>query len=118
MRSFWTRQLLFSQDPARLRKASDCVSSVLMQEFGSQHTAETITAHLDDVSLRHILDEYGAEISVRLFNLVGSASQRLKIPMEPSDLPIQNRLYENRAPSGTSPEEPYFGLRPESYVHI
>jgi hypothetical protein len=118
MRSFWTRQLLFSQDPARLRKPSEGVLSVLIQEFGSQHTAETITAHLDDVSLRHILDEYGAEISVRLFSLVGSSSHRLKIPMEPSDLPIQNRLYETRAPSGNAKEELYFGLRPESYVHI
>ena len=117
MRCSWSRQLLFSQDPARFRKNSDGVLSVLMQEFDSQHTAETITAQLNNVSLHHILDDCHAEISVRLFSLVGTSSQRLKIPMDPADLPIQNRLY-TKPPDESSQTEPYHGLRAESYVHL
>lgn len=87
-----------------------------MQEFDPKHTAEAITAHLNDVSLRHILDNDHAEISLRLFTHVGSCSQRFKLPMDPADLPIQNKLYK-RPPSSDSSKEPYFGLGPESYVH-
>jgi hypothetical protein len=89
-----------------------------MQEFDSQHTAETIAADLDNVSLRRVSNEYRAEISVRLFSLVGSSSQRRKVPMDPSDLPIQNSLYAKPPGSDVEKKASYFGLREESYVHI
>jgi hypothetical protein len=119
MRCSWSRQLLFSQDPARFRKNSDGVLSVLMQEFDSHHTAETVTAQLNDVSLGHMLDEHHSEVSIRLFSLVGTSSQRLRIPMEPSDLPIQNCLYDRPHQSRNEDSQPeaYHGLRAESYVH-
>lgn len=117
MRSSWTRQLLFTQDPARFRKSADGVVSVLMQEYDPQHTAEAITASLSEISLRPVLDKYHAEVSLRLFSLVGSCSQRFKIQIDPADLPIENKLYK-RPPSSGSQEEPYFGLEPGSYVHM
>jgi hypothetical protein len=86
-----------------------------MQEFDSQHTADSITKQISNVSLGHVLDR--AEVSIRIFSLVGTSSQRLRIPMEPSDLPIQNCLY-NRPSNDGSQTEPYHGLRAESYVHI
>jgi len=88
-----------------------------MQEFDPQHTSETITAALNDVSLRRTLNNCCAEISIRLFSLVGTSSQRIRIPMDPADLPIQNRLY-NKPSNDSSEKEPYFGLRAESYVQI
>ena len=117
MRCLWSRQLLFSQDPARFRKTSDGVLSVLMQEFDPTHPAETIIIRLKDVSLRHVLDSHQAEISIRLFSLVGTSSQRLKIPMDPADLPIQNCLY-SKSINDNSQAEPYFGLRDGSFVQI
>jgi hypothetical protein len=118
MRCSWSRQLLFSQDPAGYRKnADDGATSVLIQEFDPRHTAETITAGLNDVSLHQILDDHQAEISIRLFSLVGTSSQRLKVPMDPADLPIQNKLH-SKSFEESSQTEPYFGLRAESYVHM
>lgn len=116
MRCSWSRQLLFSQDTARFRKNSDGVLSVLMQEFDPQHTAEDITARLDDVQLRQVLEHYHAEVSIRLFSLVGTSSQRLRIPMDSADLPIQNRPYDKPANDGPQTGS-YHGLRTESYVH-
>ena len=75
-----SRQLLFSQDPARFRKSSESVLSILMQEFDSQQTAETIITRLDDILLRNGLDGHQAKMSVRLFRLVGLSSQRLRGP--------------------------------------
>lgn len=115
MRCFWSRQLLFSQDPARFRRASDGVLSVLVQEFDPQQTAETLSARINDVSLRHILKQHPAEFSIRLFSLVGTSSQRLKIPMEPADLRIQNRLYSTSV-NDNSRTETYFGLKEDSFV--
>lgn len=117
MRCFWSRQLLFSQDPARFRKTSDGVLSVIMQEFDPQQTAEALTAQLNDVSRRHLLERHPAEFSIRLFSLVGTSSQRLKVPMDPTDLPIQNRLY-SRSVNENSKTESYFGLRDESFVQM
>jgi hypothetical protein len=117
IRCLWTRQLLFSQDPARFHKESDGALSVLMQEFDSQHTAGTITACLKDLALCPILDKHGAEISLRLFSLMGKSSQRLKIPMKASDLPIQNSLYDGPS-SSESQKDSYFGLRSGAYVHM
>jgi len=116
MRYSWYRQLLFSQDPARYRKNSeDGALGVLMQEFDSRHTAETIAAGLNDISLHQILDDHQAEISIRLFDLVGTSSQRLRVPMDPADLPIQNKLH-SKSFDEPPQTEPYFGLGAESYV--
>lgn len=93
IRCLWSRQLLFSQDPARFRKTPDGILSVLMQEFDPQQSAETIITQLNGTSLRHALDLHQAEISIRLFGLIGTSHQRLRIPMDPADLPIQNCLY-------------------------
>jgi hypothetical protein len=118
MHCSWSRQLLFSQDPARYRKNSDAGAlSVLMQEFDPQVTAETITARLNNVSLHRILDDRHAEISIRLFDLVGTSSQRLRVPMDPVDLPIQNKLH-SKSLEENSDTSSYFGLRAESYVHM
>ena len=118
LRCSWSRQLLFSQDPARYRKNSDeGTLSVLIQKFDSHDTAETITTGLNDISLRQILDDHEAEISIRLFSLVGSSSQRLRAPMDPADLPIQNNLHSKSFEETSQTTESYFGLRAESYVH-
>lgn len=117
MRCFWSRQLLFSQDPTIFRKNPDGILSVLMQEFDPQQSAETIISQLNGISLRHVLDVHQAEISIRLFGLVGTSSQRLKISMDPADLPIQNCLH-SKSVNETSHTESYFGLRENSFVQI
>jgi hypothetical protein len=86
-----------------------------MQEFDPQQTAETLAARINDVSLRHVRKYHPAEFSVRIFSLVGMSSQRLKVPMEPADLRIQNRLYSTSV-NDNSRTETYFGLKEDSFV--
>lgn len=117
IRCLWSRQLLFSQDPARFRKTRDGILSVLMQEFDPLQSAESTITQLNDISLRHVLDVHQVEISIRLFGLVGVFSQRPKIPMDPADLPIQNCLY-SKSVNESSHTESYFGLREDSFVQI
>lgn len=113
----WSRQLLFSQDPARFRKTADGILGVLMQEFDPQQSAETIKTQLNDITLRRVLDAHQAGISIRLFSLVGTSSQRLRISMVPADLPIQNCLYSTSV-NDNSQTESYFGLGEGSFVQM
>lgn len=88
-----------------------------MQEFDPQQSAETIKTQLNDISLRRVLDAHQAGISIRLFSLVGTSSQRLRIPMDPADLPIQNRLY-SKSVNDNAQTELYFGLGEGSFVQM
>ena len=88
-----------------------------MQEFDPQQSAETIKTQLNDISLRRILDGHQAGISIRLFSLVGMSSQRLKIPMDPADLPIQNCLH-SKSVNENSRTEAYFGLGEDYFVQM
>ncbi|GAB7322974.1 hypothetical protein MBLNU13_g05504t1 [Cladosporium sp. NU13] len=117
IRSLWSRQLLFSQDPAGFRKTPDDILGVLMQESDPQQSAETIKTQLHNISLHRVLDTHQAGISIRLFDLVETLSQSLRVPIDPADLPIQNCLYDTSVNENARPEA-YFRLKEDSFVQI
>lgn len=119
---FWTRQLLFESDPAQSSTPSDGSKYVLMLEVDTRHTADTLASKLNVQSLRDLSGPHIEQALIRIFSLEGSATYHDMTPVDPADLPIDNRTHSQavREDSGQiEPEtETYFGLRPESYVHI
>jgi hypothetical protein len=114
--SSWRRQLLFSLDPANFESLHEGVGYILMQEFDSSHTAESLAANVDIASLRWLLGDITAEATVRILSLDGSATHHNMTPNGLADLKIDNRTYAETVSDGTQ-RETYFGLRPEPYVH-
>lgn len=119
---FWTRQLLFESDPAQSDVPSDGTKYIFMLEVDARHSAETLASNFGTESLRDLSGPHVEQALVRIFSLMGSATYHDMTPVDPAELPIDNRTHSQAVleDSGQAePEvEPYFGLRPESYVHI
>lgn len=112
---YWTRQLLFQSDPVQ-HPSAPYFAYVLIMEFDTRHTAETIASSLDMGSLRHATDLHAASCLVRILSLEGSATYHNITPYIPAELPIDKRTH-NEAVNGRPPEPPYFGLAPHKFVH-
>lgn len=91
---------------------------VLMQEFDSSSTAESVSASIDYEVIRHLSGEDATEIAVRIFTLVGSGTHDIVAPSTPSDLVIRNQPQSQAGSKVQQEGESYFGLAPERYVHI
>jgi hypothetical protein len=117
----WTRQLLFQSDPVQHPSVQN-FEYVLILEFDSLHTAETIASSLDTRSLRHASEMHAASCLVRILSLEGSATYHNATPCVPEELSIDNRTHQEVFSDGKPPDskpsdDTYFGIKPGRYVH-
>lgn len=112
---FWTRQLHFEPDPATMKLPEGTVSYVLVQEFDTRHTAESIAASLDNESLRQLLDKHSAQALVRICSMEGSATYHNATPQDQSELVTDLRTHAEVV-GEHGPKEPYWSISPSSYV--
>jgi hypothetical protein len=118
----WTRQLLFESDPVQKHQSAQNSDYVVIMEFDSRHTAETIASSLDTVPLQPALETHAASYLVRILSLEGSATYHKATPCVPVELPIDNRTHrevvsDRKRPDSKLSEPSYFGIKPNQYVH-
>lgn len=93
-----------------------------MLEVDTRHTAETLASNLNAESMRNLSGPNIEQALIRIFSLTGSATYHDMTPVDPAELPIDNRTHNQAVLEDSGQVEPesetYFGLRPESYVHI
>lgn len=114
----WTRQLTFVSDPAQAQVPQRGMKYIVMHEFDSNSTAETVAAGINFELLRHLPGADSTEMAVRIFTLVGSGTHHIVEPNSPSGLVIRNQLQSQDGSKNEEEVESYFGLGPERYVHI
>jgi hypothetical protein len=118
----WTRQLLFQSDPVQNHQSARNSDYVVIMEFDSRHTAESIASSLDTVPLHHASETHAASYLVRILSLEGSATYHKATPCVPVELRIDNRTHrevfsDRKRPDSKLPEPSYFGIKPNQYVH-
>ena len=117
--TYWTRLIIFESDPVQFHPAR-IFEHVLVMEFDTRHTADTLASALDTESLRRISDNRVAFSLIRILSLEGSATYHKITPQDPAQLVVDKRTsgeaftaVKNMRP----PEIPYHGLRRDKYVH-